>query len=183
MSLKLWCSLIVASSLAITLSTTVEAKKSDKSSQEEETILTASIFGEAGERYVLYGSGGVTVTQSPKPGMWHSNMRSYSVCIDGGGMPASSAVPASFCAVKPEADFYAVAGFAYFVSQSATCTLPAASTATGKEVIVCNAGSGTITYNTAAAEAISGSPSGALTNATPYKIDRFISDGKNWYRE
>jgi hypothetical protein len=178
--IKLWrLVLILATAFATTVST-AQAKKED--SQQEDEIPTASIFGEAGERYVLYGTGGVTVDQSPKPGWIHSNMKVYKIRIDGGA--GSNQAAASSNAVHEEASFNAAAACSYFVSHTATCTLPSAADVAGKEIVVCNTGAGiTITYVTRSGETISGNQSTALVNSTPYQVDRFISDGKNWYKE
>jgi len=65
-----------------------------------------------------------------------------------------------------------------------TCTLKTAAGVAGQEIIVCNTSKdGAITYNTTFGETISGNRSGGFTNSTPYKVDRFISDGKAWYKE
>lgn len=180
MNRRIWSSPFLASALVLILATTTQAKKNEQS--QEESIPYAAIYGMAGESYILYGTGGITIEESPKPGMWHSNMKSYKICIDGSGMAGPNAA-ANFTTFRPASDFNAVASFAYFVSQPVTCTLPTATTAAGKEIIVCNTGaSNTITYNTSNGETISGAQSGSLTNSTPYKVDRFISDGTAWYR-
>lgn len=208
-------SLVVALSVTLlvdSLTSVAEAKKknSDDDSKPEETIAAAVVTGLAGEQYIFYGLGGIVVEQTPKPGMWHSNMRSYKISIDGSKIGASAAggttgrggageagggasesgafgsgaLTANFAAAKVNGDFMAVAGTAYFVSSSAVCTLPAAGGAAGREVLVCNnTDSGAIKYCTAAGELISGQASGTLGNSKPYKIDRFISDGKNWFLE
>jgi hypothetical protein len=181
MRIRLWSLALLISMLGAGLAETTQARKTTEQADE---IPVAQIYGEAGERYDLFGTGGITVTQSPRPGMWHSNMRSYHIDIDGSGMSPSGLAPSNGAGVFPEADFIASAGSSYFVSGSATCTLKTAAGVAGKEIIVCNASKdGTITYNTTFGETISGNQSGAVTNSTPYKVDRFISDGKTWYKE
>jgi len=132
-------------------------------------------------RIRLYGSGGIKVTNQLIP----DRIDRYSVCIDGSPIGSGSGTGGQSLGLKAsniEGDFNASASSAYFVSRSANCTLPTATGVAGKEIVVSNKG-GKITYTTTSGETISGNPSGALTNSTPYKVDRFISDGKNWYRE
>jgi hypothetical protein len=101
------------------------------------------------------------------------------VCIDGSGM-----VPSAVSAVKVNGDFNASVNCAYFVSRSATCTLSSAAEVAGKEILVWNASpSGLIKYATMLDQTISGSAASAVTNSSPYKLDRFMSDGSNWFRE
>jgi hypothetical protein len=178
MNRKLWSSPLLAWMLVLFLAANAaQAKKSNQS--QEESIPYAAIYGMAGESYVLYGTGGITIEETPKPGMWHSNLKTYKINVDGSGMAGGS-----FSTFRPATDFNAVASFAYFVSQPVTCTLPTATAAAGKEIIVCNTGANnTITYSTTNGETISGAQSGAVTNSTAYKVDRFISDGTAWYRE
>ena len=196
LSQSLVWSLIIAFQLAASLQSGADSKsnKEAEATEATETIPTAVLYGMSGERYVLYGTGGVTVEQSPKPGMWHSNMFTYKIRIDGGNsggdthagnIAGSSAfAPASLAARRLASNFFANSGGAYFVSGTAVCTLPSATGCAGKEILVCNTSKdGTITYNTSSGESISGSASGALTNSTANKVDRFISDGSNWYRE
>jgi hypothetical protein len=81
-------------------------------------------------------------------------------------------------------DFTAAANGAYFVSNVAICTLPTAVGAAGQEIVVCNTNkSGTITYQTVLGEMLGSDESGPVVNSIPGKVDRFISDGKGWYRE
>jgi hypothetical protein len=184
MLVKFWYSLCVVSILLTALPMTAQAKKSSQSSEQQDLVPTAAVYGLAGECYLFYGAGGITVEQSPKPGMWHSNMRQYKICIDGSGISGANAACGNFTAVNVNADFNAIANFAYFVSSSAKCTLPTATAVAGKEIMICNASSGsTITYYTTNGETVSGNQSGALISETPYKVDRFISDGRNWYKE
>jgi hypothetical protein len=180
--------LVIASLLAIALYNNADAKKSNKADDKNDAIPSASVFGMAGERYLFYGTGGITVDQTPKPGFWHSNMNTYKISIDGGGGLGGGqggVLPsANFATSNVEGDFNAFANIAYFVSSAATCTLPTASAAAGREILVCNTSKGgTISYNTTSGETVSGNQSGVLINSTPNKVDRFISDGKNWYRE
>jgi hypothetical protein len=188
---RLWSSLVVATVLWTSFPSTGEAKKHSESEEQVEAIPTAVVTGLAGETYVFYGTGGITVDETPRPGMWHSNLKTYKIRIDGSTISGNNAPAAAgglatsnFAAATVETDFQAFPNTAYFVSNSATCTLPSGSGAAGREIVVCNnSKSGTVTYNTASGETVSGNASGTLTNATPYKVDRFISDGKNWYRE
>ena len=184
--------MVIALVLLAQLQPVACAKHKTQNEDQGETIPTAVITGLAGEQYVLYGTGGITVQQTPKPGMWHSNMRVYKVCIDGsntgagaGGSSQSGSFAASnFAAATVDSDFRAVGNTAYFVSNSAVCTLPSAAGLAGREIFVCNTSqAGTITYGTASGETVSGKASGVMTNSTPNKVDRFISDGKNWYAE
>jgi hypothetical protein len=187
---RLWSCCIIASCLWSLLPIAAQAKKHE-SEEQGEAIPTAVVTGLAGESYVFYGTGGITVDETPRPGMWHSNMKTYKIRIDGSNMASGNAPAAAggfaasnFAAATVESDFQAFPNTAYFVSTSATCTLPSGSGAAGREIIVCNnSKTGTVTYNTTSGETVSGNASGALTNSTPYKVDRFISDGKSWYRE
>jgi len=173
--------LLIVAVLVVTVWQTAHAKRDDSAQQGDE-VSVASVFGMAGERYDFYGTGGITVEQSPKPGWIHSNMKTYKIRIDGGAN--SNQAGPSLEPVNEEASFNAAAGCAYFVSHTANCTLPSAADVAGKEVVVCNKGAGiAITYGTRFGESISGNQSGALVNSTPYQVDRFISDGKNWYKE
>jgi hypothetical protein len=175
-------------------SSSVEAKKkqSDDAGKQEDTIPAAVVTGLAGEQYIFYGLGGIVVEQNPKPGIWHSNMRSYKISIDGSkigattasGAPGSATVAADFAASDVDKDFNAVAGIAYFVSGTVSCTLPTAAGSAGREVLVCNnSKDGAVKYCTAAGESISGQASGTVTNSKAFKVDRLISDGKNWFLE
>jgi len=95
-----------------------------------------------------------------------------------------SAIAGGFGAEHPSSDFAAAVGKVYFVSTPATCLLPSAAQAAGKEIAVCNTGfSGSTTYTTTDGQTISGQTSGSMSNSTPYKTDRFISDGSNWFKE
>ncbi len=144
---------------------------------EEENM--AIIFGEASERYPIFGSGGIKVSGGHH-GIFMSNTKSSAIQIDGSGISAQKYVPSYM-----QADFTAAPNGAFFVSNSAKCTMPPAAGAAGQEIVVCNTGSNvTITYQAANGEPLPGSgPSGKLENLTPGKVDRFLSDGKTWYRE
>jgi len=170
--------LLIVATMVVTVWPSAHGKRDDSANENQH----ASIYGEAGERYDLFGTGGITVDQSPRPGWIHSNMKSYRIQIDGSAM--SGQTGGSFNAINEEASFDAAATCAYFVSHNATCTLPSAADVAGKEVSVCNKGGGiSITYATKSGETISGNQSGTLVNSTPYQVDRFISDGRNWYKE
>jgi hypothetical protein len=127
----------------------------------------------------LSGTGGIKVNTQYTGGT-RFTIGHYEVTIDGSGI-----APAGMSATKVDHDFNAVPGTAYFVSKSATCTFPSAVDAVGKEILVCHASPNgdSITYNTVAGQLISGKASGALSNTAAYKLDRFISDGSNWYKE
>ncbi len=63
-------------------------------------------------------------------------------------------------------------------------TIPSASDFPGVEIIVCNTSQNeTITYKTVNNQTISGKQSGQLVNKVVNKVDKFISDGNNWYLE
>jgi hypothetical protein len=130
-------------------------------------------------RYHIFGTGGIKVSMPRLPGRMITAGDVYEVYIDGsalsnGGLTAEAAA----------SDFEASAGKAYFVSAPASCLLPSAAQAAGKEILVCNKiAAGSITYITTSGQTISGHASGTVTNNTPYKIDRLISDGYNWYKE
>jgi hypothetical protein len=127
----------------------------------------------------LSGTGGIKVNTILTGGS-KFRLGHYEVSIDGSGI-ASSGVSS----VNVDHDFNAAIGSAYFVSKPASCTLPSAINAQGKEILVWNAcpRGGTISYSTSTDQLISGKPPATISNATPYKLDRFMSDGSNWYRE
>jgi len=140
----------------------------------------AVILGLAGESYPIYGVGGIRVTGGHH-GMFSSNMKSSQIEIDGSAIAAQKLIPANEIS-----DFAAVSRGAYFVNRSSVCTLASAMGAAGEEIVVCNAGKDvTITYQTKNGESLFGVEQlGVLiVNKTPGKVDRFISDGKSWYRE
>lgn len=140
----------------------------------------ALIIGEAGEAYPIYGVGGIRVSGGHH-GMFMSNMKKSQIEIDGSAISAQKMIPSNQIS-----DFAAVSRSAYFVTHSAVCTLTSAANAAGEEIVVCNAGKDvTITYQTVVGESlIGGEQLGVLiVNNKPGKVDRFISDGKSWYRE
>jgi len=104
----------------------------------------------------------------------------YEVGIDGSGISSGS-----IGSINVDHDFNAAVSTAYFVSKPATCTLPSAVNVAGKEVLVWNAcpSEGIISYGTSAEQLISGKQPATLSNSTPYRLDRFMSDGSNWYKE
>jgi hypothetical protein len=112
--------------------------------------------------------------------MFASNMKSSSIEIDGSGITAQK-----YLTVIENEDFTAAAGGAYFATADVVCTLAAAASAAGQETVVCNTGKGaSIKYKTAAGETVVGADlPGVMVNATPGKVDRFISDGRFWYKE
>ncbi len=164
------------------------AKKKTEADDQADSIPMAVVTGLAGEHYVFYGTGGIVVDQTPRPGAWHSNMRTYKVSIDGSNAGCGNGqgvfAGSNFAAANIDHDFRAVGNTAYFVSSTASCTLPDASGFAGREILVCNTSKdGVITYATTNGGTISGKTSGEVRNNTPNKVDRFISDGKNWYQE
>ena len=139
----------------------------------------AVILGEAGESYPIYGTGGIKVTGGHH-GIFSSNWKHSEIEIDGSGITAQKFIPAT-----KDSDFAALAGGVYFVTHSATCTLGPATAAAGEEIVVCNAVAGTtITYQAGSGTTLLGaSQSAPTTNTTLGKVDRFISDGTNWFKE
>jgi hypothetical protein len=151
-----------------------------KHAQSDKDQNVAVIIGEAGEQYPIYGAGGIRV-RGGHHGFFASNVKSSQIEIDGSGIS-----PQKLIALNENTDFAASANNAYFVSTSAVCTLGTAVGAAGQEIIVCNAGQGvTITYQTTNGETLFGGERlGVLVaNSTAGKVDKFISDGKCWYRE
>jgi hypothetical protein len=127
----------------------------------------------------MSGTGGIKI-HSQLVGGTRFTYGHYEVTIDGSGISQGG-----MNAVNIDHDFSATTGAAYFVSKPATCTLPSAIDLAGKEILVWNAitSGGAVTYNTTDNQPISGSASGSLVNATPYKLDRFMSNGTNWFKE
>lgn len=136
------------------------------------------------------GSGGIKVNATQ---IGHDR---FAVCVDGSAISANggtnvgasggtAGTTAGVPSVRVDADFSATTNGTYFVVKTASCTLPSAVTAAGKEILVWNScpSGGVVTYKTTQGQTISGAASGSLTNATVYKLDRFMSDGDNWYRE
>ncbi len=180
MKIKLWSYLLILSMLFIVLPTTAQTSVS---SSENEFCMWTTVpdhpHGSVGRDSAVSvsGSGGIRVRSECVRRSLFS--RHYNVCIDGSGITG-----AGFAALNKAEDFKAAVNCAYFVSHSAICTLSTAIDSAGKEIIVCNTCvDGTVTYNTTSGETISGNLSGSLTNSTRYKVDRFISDGINWYKE
>jgi hypothetical protein len=145
----------------------------------------ALVLGQAGEAYPIYGVGGIKVTGGHH-GFWSTNLKSSAIQVDGSGIAVQKFVP-----VNVTADFSAAPSTAYFVSNSAICTLPTAVGCAGQEIVLCNAGANcTITYQVVPGEMLfggeqpgAGEKEKAVSNARQGKVDRFISDGKGWYRE
>jgi len=146
-------------------------------------------------RVSFVGCGGIKINAIKIPhGGWQ-------VCVDGEalsanngtaeGAPGSASGPTTgsringTSAARVEGDFSAAAGCTYFVAKTATCTMPSAAGVAGQEILVWNAcpAGGVVTYNTTQGQTISGSASGSLFNASVYKLNRFMSDGVNWYLE
>lgn len=171
-----WSTCILLSTLLVGVSIGAIAKHA--AAPEDQNM--ALIVGEAGERYPIIGAGGIRVSGGHH-GIFMSNVKSSTIQIDGSELSIRKMIP-----FNETADFTASANCAYFVAQNAVCTLATAADVGGQEIVVCNAGNGvTVTYQTTNGETlIGGEKLGVLTaNKTPGKVDRFISDGKSWYRE
>jgi hypothetical protein len=127
----------------------------------------------------LSGTGGIKVNAELTGGSTF-RMGHYDVTIDGSGIASGG-----ISSVNVDHDFNAAVSTAYFVAKSAVCTLPLASNTAGKEVLVWNAcpTGGIITYGTSDSQLISGKQPSNFSNSTSYKLDRFMSDGSNWYKE
>jgi len=137
----------------------------------------ALVLGNAGEQYPIFGSGGIRVTGGHH-GFWSSNVKTSAIQIDGSGVSAQNFNP-----VSENADFTALPNCAYFVSQTCVCTLSTAVGSGGREIVVCNAGKGTtITYKTDNGATFGGGIE-VTSNSSAGKVDRFIADGKSWYKE
>jgi hypothetical protein len=140
-------------------------------------------------RINFVGTGGIKVNATQT-----AHDRFY-VCVDGSAISANGGNVAGATGgafggntsvpVQVDADFNAATSGTYFVAKTATCTMPSAVGTAGKEVLVWNVcpSGGVVTYRTTQGQTISGAPSGAVNNATVPKLDRFMSDGSNWYRE
>jgi len=126
----------------------------------------------------ISGTGGIKVN-TVLTGGGKFTFGHYEVSIDGSG------ISSGISSVNVDHDFNAAVGTTYFVSKPALCTLPSAANAAGKEVLVWNAcpAGGIISYGSIAGQLISGKPSSTLSNSIPYKLDRFMSDGSNWFQE
>jgi len=181
---------------------TAHAKQKTEESKDDDVSM-AVVYGMSGERYIFYGTNGITIQQDHRPGMFHSNMSTYRIRIDGSGAGSNSedastpvatattvaptgttstAAPANG-AFNQDSDFTANPNCSYFVSGTVVCVMPSASGIAGSEIKVCNTGGAKIKYTTRYGETISGSPSGEVLNSTSYQVDRFLSDGKNWFKE
>ncbi|HEY9719516.1 MAG TPA: hypothetical protein V6C69_18705 [Trichormus sp.] len=127
----------------------------------------------------ISGTGGIKI-HSQLVGGTKFTYGHYEVTIDGSGISQ-----AGMNTVNTDHDFNAIAGTLYFVSKPAICTLPSAADLAGKEILIWNAiaGGGAVTYDTTDNQTISGSASGSVMNSTPYKLDRFMSNGSNWFKE
>ncbi len=151
----------------------------------------ALVRGYGAEYYWIHGVGGIKVTggQDSRRLMTHS--RNLSIEIDGSGIAAHKYLP-----VNVSADFSASPNASYFVSAASVCTLPSAVGCAGQEIVVCNTSKNDrITYQATSGETIygidqartglsgvAGVNSSAVVNSRQGEIDRFLSDGKNWYR-
>jgi hypothetical protein len=138
----------------------------------------AIILGEAGERYPIVGSGGIRVVGGHH-GVWASNMKSSVIQIDG-----SAIATQKFLAFNENSDFTAAPNCVFFVSHACVCTMPDPSGSAGQELMVCNSSGNAISYRpNVGGTLFAGGQSEPLVNSAPGKVDRFISDGKSWYRE
>jgi len=134
----------------------------------------AVIVGEAGEQYPIYGSGGIRVSGGHH-GIFMSNMKRSAIEIDGSGLASGKMAP-RFETV----DFEGQPGIAHFVSRTAVCTLPAAASSPGQEILVCNDNDTvSITYHTTGDDKLVG----PTVNSAFGKVDRLISDGRAWIKE
>jgi hypothetical protein len=133
-------------------------------------------------RISIVGSGGIKIntTQTAHDG-YQVAVDGSAIAANGGAAGATTGLPAA----RVDGDFSAATNGTYFVAKTATCLLPSAVGAVGKEILVWNAcpPGGVVTYKTTQGQTISGAASGAVNNATTYKLDRFMSDGATWYRE
>src|SRR5277367_1423914 len=100
----------------VCLSMAAIAKHNDN--PEEQNM--AVVFGEAGERYPIFGAGGIRVSGGHH-GMFMSNTKSSAIQIDGSGISAQKYLPSYV-----QTDFSAAPNSAFFVSHSAICTMPSA---------------------------------------------------------
>ncbi len=127
----------------------------------------------------VFGTGGIKVS-TVLTGGGRFTLGHYEVGIDGSGISSGG-----ISSVNVDHDFNAAVSTAYFVSKPATCTLPSAVNVAGKEVLVWNAcpSGGNISYGSSAGQLVSSKLPATLSNSTPYKLDRFMSDGSNWYKE
>jgi hypothetical protein len=190
---------VIAFAFVAAFLTTVLSAQAKQKTQESsgDDVSMAVVYGMAGERYIFYGTNGVTVEQDHHPGMLHSNMSTYRIRIDGSGAGSNFENGQSPAAVTPTAtaenpakgafnkdsDFTADPNCSYFVSGTVVCVMPSASGIAGNEIKVCNTGGAKIKYTTRYGETISGNASGEVVNATSFQVDRFLSDGKNWFKE
>jgi hypothetical protein len=145
----------------------------------------AEIVGWGGESYPLHGVGGIKVTGGHHGG-WCTNKNTSGIEIDGSGVSAQKYSP-----VNVSNNFAASPNNAYFVSDTAVCTLPTAAGCAAQEILVCNTGPNcTVTYQVAPGEMLlggdqsgSGEANKIAINKRQGKVDKFISDGKSWYKE
>jgi hypothetical protein len=176
MKTKLWLCFLLSNLIFAGNSTAALAKHTDPAQNENRAV----IIGEAGESYPIYGTGGIRVTGGHH-GMFASNMKSSQIEIDGSGI-----TPQKTMAVSVNEDFTAAASGAYFVSNTCVCTLSSAVGVAGQELIICNAAKGvTVTYQTLNSETLIGAKQLGLllVNNSYGQVDKFISDGKSWFRE
>jgi hypothetical protein len=177
--LKPWHRICVLSALALIAVNILPAspKRTQDSRRHPGSEDMAEIRGDE-LNYRIHGTGGIKVSMPRALGWMVTSGDTYDINVDG------SAISGGFAAEHPSSDFAAAAGKAYFLNAPATCLLPSATQAAGKEIAVCYTGSsGSITYTTTEGQTISGQASGSVSNSTPYKTDRFISDGGNWFKE
>jgi hypothetical protein len=180
MKVKSQLCLLFATFMCSGLTLAADARGGSKQAGSAENM--ALVVGAAGEAYPIYGAGGIRVTGGHH-GIFSSNLKSSAIEIDGSGISAQKYLP-----VSVSADFSASPNAAYFVSDASICTLPSAAGCAGQEIVVCNTSqNATITYQAASGETVyggeqAGAALGAVVNSRQGKVDRFISDGKNWYR-
>jgi hypothetical protein len=176
MKTKLWLCFLLSNFMFAAHTPAALAKHADPAQSENMAV----IIGNTGESYPIYGTGGIRVTGGHH-GMFTSNMKTSQIEIDGSGI-----TPQKTMAVNTNEDFAAAAGGAYFVANTCVCTLSSATGVAGQEIVICNTAKGaTVTYQTTNGEALVGAkPLGLLLVNNSYgQVDKFISDGKSWFRE
>ncbi|MDR3615412.1 MAG: hypothetical protein P4L53_17770 [Candidatus Obscuribacterales bacterium] len=176
MKTKLWLCFLLSNLIFAGNSTAALAKHADPAQSENMAV----IIGNTGEQYPIYGTGGIRVTGGHH-GMFTSNMKTSQIEIDGSGI-----TPQKTMAVSINEDFTAAPGGAYFVSNPCVCTLSSAVGVAGQEITICNAAKGvTVTYQTLNGETLIGAKQLGLllVNNSYGQVDKYISDGKSWFRE
>jgi hypothetical protein len=176
MKMKFWLCLLLSNLTLAYIPTMALAKHADSVQSENMAV----IIGNTGEQYPIFGTGGIRVSGGHH-GMFTSNMKTSQIEIDGSGITAQKTT-----AFSENEDFTAAAGGAYFVYSACVCTLSNAAGAAGQEIIICNAEKGvTVTYQTLFDQRLIGAKQlgKLLVNNTYGEVDKFISDGRSWFKE